>query len=195
MFEYLEGTPAERTVARLVLDVGGVGYDVAVPPGLPFPEATPLRIWIHFVVREDAQLLYGFPDRATRDFFRLLLGVRGVGPNMGLALLAGLSREDFLGAVLQGNPKPLVAIKGVGKKTAEQLLFDLRDKAEALLAAGAAGGVAPALPQASTALDDAIAALVSIGYSEKDAKRSVERAAKSVDAQDLELLVRTAISG
>lgn len=195
MFEYLEGTPAERAVARLVLDVGGVGYDLAVPPGLPFPETTPLRAWVHFVVREDAQLLYGFPDRATRDFFRLLLGVRGVGPNMGLALLAGLSREDFLGAVIQGNPKPLVAIKGVGKKTAEQLLFDLRDKAEALLATGAQGGAPPVLPALDSALGDAVAALVSIGYSEKDAKRAVERAAGTVDPENLELLVRAAISG
>jgi Holliday junction DNA helicase RuvA len=192
VYEYLEGQVVERSAARMVLAVGGVAYELSIPLGTAFPAASgaSTRIWTHLVVREDAQYLCGFPDRETRDLFRLLISVRGVGPTMGLAILSGLPREPLIAAVAEGDAATLTRIRGVGKKTAEQILLDMRDKAQKLQAQTASrAGSAPR----STEVDDAIQALVSIGYSEKEARKSVERAAEKVDARDLERLVRAAL--
>ncbi len=198
MYDFLEGQVASRKAANLTLLVSGVGFDLRIPLGVPMPQAGETeRIYVHLVVREDAQILFGFPDESLRDLFRLLLKVRGVGPNMALAVLSGLSRDDFLGAVLGDDVKRLQSIKGVGKKTAEQILLDLKDKAQSLAADGLQIGSgtsqAPTGPNAKGNIEDAVQALMSIGYPEKDATKRVENAAKSVDPSDLEALVRTAI--
>jgi Holliday junction DNA helicase RuvA len=198
VYEYLEGVIAAHGPARIVLDVGGVGYDVHVPLGARFPPTGRARIWTHLVVREDAHTLCGFPDRETRDLFRLLLSVRGVGPVMALGILSGLPREPLLDAVANGDAATLTKIRGVGKKTAEQILLDMREKAALLRAELSAGPGATGAPssaaRANDGIDDAVQALVSIGYSEKEAKKSVERAAQRVDKKNLELLVRTALT-
>ncbi len=192
MYDFLEGQVAGRSPTRLVLDVGGVGYEVLVPPGMAFPARERLRVWTHLAVREDSHTLYGFPDEATRDLFRALLGVTGVGPKVALAVLSGLPAAELVAALVAGDSKPLVRVKGIGQRTADQILLDLRGKAARLAPAGAA----PAKPASTeVALEDAITALISIGYSEKDARKQVERAAKSVPATDLERLVRTALQG
>ena len=198
MYEYLEGRLAERTAAGLVLDVGGVGYDLAAPVGARFePNAEGrTRAWVHLVVREDAQLLYGFGTRAQRDLFRALLSVRGVGPGVALGLLSGLSPDDIRNAVVAGDVKRLQSVRGVGKKTAEQIVLDLRDKVERL--AGGIELVPVGAPSAQSPAEqnvaDAIAALVSLEFPEKEAKKRVERAAREVEVEDLELLVRTALT-
>jgi Holliday junction DNA helicase RuvA len=197
VYEYLDGQVAGRTPARLVLDVGGVGYELSVPLGSHFPEGR-ARVWTHLVVREDSHTLCGFPDRETRELFRLLIEVRGVGPTMALAILSGLPREPLVEAIVGGDLATLTRIKGVGKKTAEQILLDLREKARTLRAHLAGGGAAAAAGGAEARdanLEDAVAALVSIGYSEKEARKSVEAAAKRVDRLDLEKLVRAALAG
>ena len=196
MYDYLEGRLASRGAARLILDVGGVGYDLAVPLGSRFDGGEPLRVWTHLVVREDAHSLFGFPDRRTRDLFRVLLGVRGVGPALALGVLSSLAPDELLEALVQEDLRRLVSIKGVGKKTAEQILLDLRDKATALLpgAPRAAGELTPQRPgPAADNIEDAVGALVSIGFKDKEARRNVQRAAERVDPADLELLVRTAL--
>jgi Holliday junction DNA helicase RuvA len=210
VYEYLEGRLASRGAARLVLDVGGVGYELSIPVGARFPigasspgaDGAHLRVWTHLVVREDAHLLYGFPDAGTRDLFRALLTVSGVGPRVALGVLSGLPREELLAAILAGDVARLTAVRGVGKKTAEQILLDLRDKALRLAAAGDGAAERPrsrgeggAAPNLGASLEDAVGALISIGFSDKDARRQVERAARQVDPRDLELLVRTAIQG
>lgn len=198
MYEYLEGKITARRAARLILDVGGVGYDLAVPlsAGFGAPAKQSVRVFTHLVVREDDHKLFGFPDRASRDLFRQILKVRGVGPNMALGLLSGLGTDAFLRAVMAADVHALTSVKGVGKKTAEQILLDLRDRAEALLGAEGAerDDMIPRPPAARANIDDAIAALVSLGYSEKDAKKSVERAAQAADPSDLESLVKTALA-
>lgn len=198
MYDFLEGQVASRKAANLTLLISGIGYDLRIPLGVPMPQAGEVaRLFVHFVVREDAQILYGFPDESLRDLFRLLLKVRGVGPNMALAVLSGLSRDDFLSAVLSDDVKRLQAIKGVGKKTAEQILLDLKDKAQSLAAdsshPSATGDIQSAGPTAKGNIEDAVQALMSIGYPEKDATKRVEKAAKLGDPNDLEELVRTAI--
>lgn len=194
MYEFLEGEVVSRAPARLVLSVAGVGYDLAVSLRDTFPAKGRVRVWAHLVVREDAHLLFGFQEREGRDLFRLLLTVRGVGPGMALAILSALSREELVEAILADDAARLTRVKGVGKKTAEQVLLDLGDKAARLRADLATGGAPlPAATRAQTNLDDAAAALVSIGFSEKDAKKQVERAAEKVDPADLEALVRAAL--
>jgi len=191
VYDYLEGECAERTPARLVLNVGGIGYELLVPLTSRFPAKGRARAWTHLAVREDAHTLYGFEDKETRELFRLLLSVRGVGPTVALALLSGLPRGPLVAAIAAGDAEGLTRIRRIGAKTAQQILLDLKDKAAILAHAGPsaerkAAGEDPAV-------DDAVAALVSIGYSEKDARANVERAAKKVDKKDLEGLVRAAL--
>ncbi len=192
MYDFLDGEVAGRSAARVVLDVRGVGYEVLVPPGASFPSSGRLRLWTHLVVREDSHSLYGFRDEATRDMFRALLGVTGVGPKVALAVLSGLSSDELVAAVVAGDAKRLTKVKGVGQKTAEQILLDLRGKAAMLSGGGSAQAPAARGP---AQLEDAVTALISIGYSEKDARKQVERASKTVDPANLELLVRTALQG
>jgi Holliday junction DNA helicase RuvA len=193
VYEYLDGQVAEHRPTRLVLDVGGVGYDLIVPLGAAFPSRGKARAWTHLVVRDDAQFLCGFADRETRDLFRLLLSVRGVGTSMAIGILSGLPREALVRAIVDGDVRSLMLVKGVGRKTAEQILLDLRDKAQALETGGrrAAGSAPEALV---TLIEDAVRALVSIGYGEKEARVKVDRAARDVGHEDLEQLVRTALS-
>lgn len=199
MYEYIEGRITGRSAARLVVEAGGVGYELLVPIGAAFPTEGSVRAWAHLAVREDAHVLYGFPDRESRDLFRSLLSVRGVGPTMALGVLSGMSRAELVQALLDEDLGRLTHIKGVGKKTAEQILLDLRDKAPSL--AGTAppdsplpsGKVRPGSGESN--IEDAVAALMSVGYSPKEARRQVARASGQVDPGDLDLLVRTALQG
>lgn len=202
MYEYLDGRIASRGATRLVLDVGGIGYDVSVPLGADFrssPDAKDAsRVWTHLVVRDDAHMLFGFPDARMRELFRLLLRVRGVGPGLALGILSSMSETELLATIAAADSKPLTRIKGVGKKTADQILLDLRDRAPKPEDADHSVLV-PAGPEANERMRtvaDAITALLSIGYSDKQAKASVERAAKkaaSDGALELETLVRAAL--
>ncbi len=202
MYEYLDGRIASRGATRLVLDVSGIGYDLSVPLGADFrsspaaPDAT--RVWTHLVVREDAHMLFGFPDARMRELFRLLLRVRGVGPGLALGILSSMSETELLATIAAADSKPLTRIKGVGKKTADQILLDLRDRAPKPEDADHSILV-PAGPEANQRIQtvaDAITALLSIGYSDKQARASVERAAKKAASDgtlELETLVRAAL--
>jgi Holliday junction DNA helicase RuvA len=199
VYEFIAGTVDSRTATAVVIDAGGVGYELLAPLGAPFPApGQAARVHVHLVVREDAQTLYGFPTLDDRDLFRILLKVRGVGPSMALGVLSGMTAADIADAVVRDDLKAFTAIKGVGKKTAEQILLDLRDKS-ALLSAVAGGAPTAAAAPAdepsgeSPNLGDAITALVSIGYSEKEATKKVEAAANDVGTEDLESLVRAAM--
>jgi len=196
VYDFIEGRLSERRPGRLVIDAGGVGFDLAIPLGVDFAEREDrVRAWTHLVVREDAHLLFGFPDRAQREVFRLLLEVRGVGPAVALAVLSTLPGEELLRAVASQDPSPFLRVRGVGKKTAEQILLDLRDKAPRMLAESTRETLVPRASPETRSLDDAVRALVSIGYTDREARRSVEVASTKVDPQDLELLVRTALRG
>ena len=194
MYEYLEGRLSMRAAARLVLDVNGVGYDLLVPLMARFDEGERLRVFVHLVVREDAHTLYGFPDVDTRDLFRTLLGVRGVGPAMALGILSSLPGDELVAAIEAEDAQRLCGVKGVGKKTAQQILLDLRDRISAFsgrdLAAGK--GSTPLAPHSNHA--DAVAALLSIGFKEKDAQKAVARATNEVGDEDLDALIRAALA-
>ncbi len=194
MYDYIEGRLGERRPTRLVVEAGGVGYDLVVPVGSDFPlREGRVRAWTHLIVRADEHRLYGFPERERRELFRLLLEVRGVGPAAALAVLSSLPGDELLRAIAGQDATPFLRVKGIGKKTAEQILLDLRDKAPRLLAEAERGTLAPRSALPARRLEDAVRALTSIGYSDKEARKSVERAAAKVPGDDLELLVRTAL--
>ncbi len=166
MIGRLAGRLAEKNPPRLLVDVGGVGYDVDVPmstfynlPAL----GEPVMLLTHFVVREDAQVLYGFLTPAERETFRELLKVAGVGPRTALAVLSGLGVGELAQAVTRQEGGRLVKVPGIGKKTAERLLLELRGRLGPDLAL-------PASAQApSDAQGDIQQALIALGYSERDA--------------------------
>ena len=169
MIGRLHGKLIEKTPPQVLVDVGGVGYEVDVPMStfcnLP-AEGSEITLLTHFIVREDAQLLYGFATAAERQTFRALIRISGVGPRIALAVLSGMSTQDLADAVEQGNATLLTRVPGIGKKTADRLVLELNGKL-------AGNAFAPAGGAASAAQADILSALMALGYSEREAQASV----------------------
>ena len=178
MIGRLSGTLLEKNPPQIVLDVQGVGYEVDVPMST-FYNLPALNekvvLHTHFVVREDAQLLYGFATHEERIAFRQLLKISGVGPKLALSVLSGMSIADLAVAVANKDASRMTKIPGVGKKTAERLLLELQGK---FVASGAAagGGVATA-----SAGSDIVNALLALGYNEKEADWAAKQLPKEMD--------------
>ncbi len=183
MIGSLEGRIIHKSPPHLLLDVGGVGYEVEAPMstfyGLPAAgERT--RLLTHLVVREDAHVLYGFATADERALFRALLKVSGVGPKIGLALLSGMSANDFARCVRESNHTALTRVPGVGRKIAERLVIEMRDRIDALggggatLAGGAPGSAAAAVP--ADPASEAWNALVALGYKPAEATKMLKHA-------------------
>ena len=181
MIGFLRGRLVLKRPPELLLDVGGIGYEVQVPMTTLFdlPQVgEEVTLLIHFVVREDAQLLYGFREEADRRLFRDLIKVSGVGPKLALALLSGLDARAFAQCLQRDDVATLVALPGVGRKTAERLLVEMRDKAGKWLEE-----LSPSIPGAQGKLASAAAttdnrteaeqALVALGYKLPEASRLV----------------------
>lgn len=194
MITFLDGELAEKEPARLVLDVSGVGYEVLIPVStydkLPQVGAR-LRILTWLRIAEDAHTLYGFATEPERKLFLLLMNVSGIGPKTALAALNGLSPRDLKAAIATGDTKRISSISGIGKKTAERIILELKDK---LTDAETLEAVAGAEPQ--TAEDqrtrDAILALISLGYKQADAQTLIRKIASTLppDAPVQEIIRR-----
>jgi len=191
MIAQLAGSLAHKSPEHLILDVGGVGYQVFVSLNSFYrlPEAGDrVQLLIHTHVREDAMQLYGFVDREEKELFTLLLGVSGIGPRLALNILSGTPSQELEEAIEAGDLVRLVAIPGVGKKTAERLIVELRDKVKLVKAARGAGN-----GRRATGLEaEAVSALVNLGYRRSEAERAV-KAACAAGASDLEAVIRTAL--
>ncbi|TKB57613.1 Holliday junction branch migration protein RuvA [Ferrimonas aestuarii] len=187
MIGRLSGTLIEKQAPEVLIDCGGVGYEVQLPMTsfyqLP-AEGEPCTLSIHFVVREDAQLLYGFASKQERALFRELIKTNGIGPKMALAILSGMSAEQFVQAVQRDDITSITKVPGVGKKTAERLVVEMRDrmnKFAATLATPSADAFALGNPVENTyitapdAKEDAIAALEALGYKATVAKKTVDK--------------------
>jgi Holliday junction DNA helicase RuvA len=191
MIAQLAGALAYKSPEHLVVDVQGVGYQVLVSLNsfyrLPEPGAA-VRLLIHTHVREDALQLYGFIDREEKELFLLLTSVSGIGPRLALNILSGRPTPELLDALEAGDLVRLVAIPGVGKKTAERLVVELRDKIKLVKGArGADDG------RRATGLEaEAVSALVNLGYRHNEAERAV-KAACAAGASDIEAVIRTAL--
>jgi Holliday junction DNA helicase RuvA len=189
MYESVRGRLVSKAPGHVVVETGGIGYRIAIP--LSTYERLPacdgeVRLHLHLVVREDEWRLMGFATDEERALFRACLGVNGVGPATALALLSGLSAKELRAAVAGGDVAALTRVKGIGKKTAERLVADLRDAVAAEIAAEGH----PAISRGPAA--DAVAALVALGIDPADAAERVRRVAGSGDG-DLPTLVRAAL--
>ncbi|WBY03636.1 Holliday junction branch migration protein RuvA [Ramlibacter tataouinensis] len=181
MIGRLQGTLADKNPPQVLVDCHGVGYEVDVPmstfynlPGL----GEPVTLLIHFVVREDAQVLFGFATASEREAFRQLIRISGVGPRTALSVLSGMSVADIAQAVTAQDASRLVKVPGIGKKTAERLLLELKGKIGADI--GLAGGGAAT----SDAQADILQALVALGYSDKEAQASLKALPKDVGVSE-----------
>jgi Holliday junction DNA helicase RuvA len=181
MIGRLTGALLEKNPPQILVEAGGVGYEVEVPMSTFYNlPATGERVtlYTHLLVREDAHLLYGFGSAAERRVFRQLLKISGVGARTALAVLSGLSVAELIEAVTMREAARLVKIPGIGKKTAERLLLELKDK----LAGDLTGGVA--VNRAAPASSDVINALLGLGYSEKEALHAVKLLPDGVSVSD-----------
>ncbi|MTI13759.1 Holliday junction branch migration protein RuvA [Sansalvadorimonas verongulae] len=181
MIGRLRGTLIEKNPPGLLIDVSGVGYEVEASMTtiyrLPEP-GVEVTLFTHFVVREDAQLLYGFADKSERQLFRTLIRVNGVGPKLALAILSGMEAEMFARCVHEQDTSMLTRIPGVGKKTAERLIVEMKDRlSEWQPALGAmemaAVGKKPEKVQRHDPVQDAVSALVALGYRPQEASKAV----------------------
>lgn len=196
MITFLEGRLAAALPTQAIIDVNGVGYEVFIPLSsydkLPAP-GQPVRILTHLHVREDAHILYGFMTAAERDLFRLLVNnVSGIGPKLGLAVLSGMSVGHFKAAVVNSDVAALSKISGLGKKTAERIVLELKDKvgvAAAWEAASAGHAPSPEQEQAN----EAVLALIALGYKQVEAHRTVRDLQEQNRDHSAEELVKLAL--
>lgn len=181
MIGKLTGTLAAKHPPEVIIDCHGVGYEVQVPMGtfyqLPAVGQS-VSLLTHFVVREDAQLLYGFATAQERQTFRELIKVSGVGPRTALSILSGLSADDLAQAVSQQEVGRLVKVPGIGKKTAERLLLELKGKLGDALVAGSA------LQATSAERADILQALLALGYNDKEANAALKALPADVGVSD-----------
>ena len=200
MIGRLEGVLCEKAPARLMVDVGGVGYEVWIPLStfteLP-DEGKVVSLRIHTHVREDAIQLFGFASARERSVFELLIRTSGIGPKLAIGVLSGIAPERLLEAVRAGDIATLRGVPGVGQKTAERIVVELRERAAELLRTEELGAAPPArgarLP-GGMAAEHALSALLNLGYARPQAQRVVEEASAEVgEAAPLEVLVRAAL--
>ena len=197
MITFLEGVLVEALPTHVVLSVHGVGYHVAIP--LSSYDKLPavgqqFKILTHLQVREDAHILYGFCSAAERDLFRLLVAnVSGIGPRTALDVLSGTSVTSFKAAVVAGDTASLSRVKGIGKKTAERIVVELKDKVGVAAAwEAASAGHAPTPQEAQ--VNDAVLALIALGYKQADALKALKTAQeKGGGALNVEEMVRAAL--
>lgn len=176
MIALLTGQIAYRSIDHLIIDVGGVGYRVMVPLSTFYalPGSGTVRLHVHTHVKEDAIHLYGFFTPQEKEMFILLLTVSGVGPKLAVNILSNISITDLQSALLAGDSKRLSAVPGIGKKSAERLVLELQEKTKRLGPVPLASAAPRQSGRAAGALDDALSALVNLGYKEAQAKKVLE---------------------
>ena len=193
MIGQIEGTIIEKNPPEILVEVAGITYEILVPMSTLYqlPESGELvRLHTHFSVREDAQTLYGFFDAETKKMFRSLVRVNGVGPKMALGILSGMSVEDFVQAVRNNDSEAMVRMPGIGKKTAERLMIEMRDK---MIEWGSDDNVGSDLSSQtkSSFTKDAEIAMINLGYKPQQAERAIAQVLKvNPEINDSEELIR-----
>ncbi|MBE9568541.1 MAG: Holliday junction branch migration protein RuvA [Proteobacteria bacterium] len=199
MIGRLQGTILEKQPPTILLDVQGVGYELEASMSTFYhlPECgESIVLHTHLVVREDAQLLYAFYSLSERLMFRNLIKISGVGPKLALTILSGMSAEDFTRCILEEDSKTLTKLPGVGKKTAERLVIELKDrlqKDDAVKLPGVAGTAGARIERQANPVNDAVSALISLGYKAQQASQMV----RDLDVEDktTEEIIRAALQG
>ncbi len=196
MIAHLHGTLLKKTPQSIIIDNAGIGYEVSVPLSTFYAlpdetEEVSLHIYTH--VKEDALILFGFHTPLEKGIFLLLISVSGIGPKLSLNILSGIGPEELLGAIARKDAVRLQSIPGVGKKTAERIALEMGEKAQLIM-----GDMKPTLPQLvvgadKKVLDDAVSALLNLGYSAKLAKNAVGKAHSGTEDISLESLIKEAL--
>lgn len=191
MYEYISGTLSEVAPTYAVLDVGGVGYylHISLETFSAIEHAERAKLYVHYVVREDAQLLYGFSTRVERELFRLLIGVSGVGGNTARMILSTYSPRELQNIISTGNAVLLKNVKGLGLKTAQKIIVELTGKLAALDAG--AGAAAPVVDSGN--FDEALAALVMLGFARTAAEKVLRAVLRESPEAPVEELVRMSL--
>ena len=196
MIAHLTGLLLTKSTQSLIIDAGGIGYEVIVPlstfyalPGED--ERVNLHIYTH--VREDALLLFGFNTRLEKDLFLMLIGVSGIGPKLAVNILSGIGPDELQEAMARGDALRLQSIPGVGKKTAERIVLELKDRAMKSLGDREISPVSPMDERQRELLDDALSALTNLGYQAKSARRALEMIHLSQSDISLETLIKEAL--
>ena len=199
MITFLDGEIVENLPGRLVLNIGGVGYEILVPlstsDNIP-PAGKNIRILTHLHIREQEQTLYGFQTHDERDLFRLLIDrVSGIGPKLGLAVLSAMAVGEFKDAVIRSDIAALSTINGLGKKTAERIVLELKDKI-GVTEAWVAASQGETAGSAARAVNDAVLALIALGYKQADAAKAIKKAATDHEGEpDADEFIRSALRG
>ncbi len=177
MIGRIHGKLLEKQPPELLVDVNGIGYEIQAPMTTIYQlpeEGQAVTLFTHFVVREDAQLLYGFSNQTERSLFRTLIKVNGVGPKLALTILSGIETDTFVRCVRDGDTAALVKLPGVGKKTAERLLVEMKDRLKDWHVDGTAEAIElPTTVKSNTMLSEAESALVALGYKPQEASKAI----------------------
>ena len=198
MIGRLRGTIIEKQPPKVLIEVGGVGYEVFMPMTCFYElpdNGQEVIVLTHFAVREDAQILYGFNQEQERELFRELIKVNGVGPKLALAILSGMSAQEFISAVEQGEIKTLVKLPGVGTKTAERLIVEMKDRLKRFaeqLSPISTVIEANSIKKSSNQIEsEAVSALIALGYKPQEASRIINKVI--LPDMDCETLIREAL--
>ncbi len=190
MYEFIEGEFVEKSPAHLIVQGGHLAYHIHISV-FTYSQISSLlsgRIYLHFVVREDAQILYGFAGREEREIFRMLISVSGVGANTARLILSSLSPDEITQAILAGNVSLLQGIKGIGAKSAQRIIIDLKDKL------GKGAGIDELFfSQDKTSRDEALSALVALGFPKKTIEKTVTRILSEQPELSVEEVVKAAL--
>jgi Holliday junction DNA helicase RuvA len=192
MYEYIEGEIAQLTPAQVVIDCNGVGYNVQVSLQTysQLEGKNKARVFVHHVVREDAQLLYGFAEAYEREVFRHLIAVSGVGANTARMILSAMSPAEVRQAIAGEDVAALKAIKGIGAKSAQRIIVDLKDKITLMEGEGHMAGTAG---KGSPLHEEALSALVMLGFARNAANKAVQKVLKEGPTQNLEELIKRSL--
>jgi Holliday junction DNA helicase RuvA len=187
MYEFIQGEIVELNPAFVVMQTGGIGYSIHISLNTftALNKQSPVKLFTHFIVREDAQLLYGFANTSERELFRNLLSVNGVGASTALMMLSSLSPDEIVSAIVTDNVHALKSVKGIGIKTAQRIIIDLKDKVgkvnlpEQIL-----------FPENNTIRNEALSALVMLGFTRKDADTALAKVIKENSGASVETVIK-----
>jgi len=202
MIAYLSGTLLSKQATSAIVDVGGVGYDVAIPLSTFYElgeVGAPVQLRVYTHVREDTLQLFGFKTARERELFLQLISVSGVGPGLAIKLLSGMNADEMVGAIRTNNLARLVSVPGVGRKTAERLVVDLRDKIAALSSPAleeefaAKAAAAGASTSGDSIRNDAVSALANLGYQKSAAEKAVTKAVDEGGELSVEVVLRRSL--
>ena len=197
MYEYISGTVAEATPAYAVIDAGGVGYylHISLETFSAVEHAQNARLYVHYIVREDAQILYGFATKVEREFFRHLISVSGVGGNTARMILSALSPAELVNVISTENANMLKTVKGIGLKTAQRVIVDLKDKIKTMGMSAAGGASAGLLLQPANAevQEEAVSALTMLGFAAAPSQKVVLAILKEEPDAPVEKVIKLAL--